>query len=845
MSDRPSHLNTNPPPPPSSTPTSNAPFTPRSSTFPDGLDSDDEDFFVPTPTQSPDAGPHYDDLPPTYDEAQQQALRDARNGVSPVNPETIDVQRLQLDNSGVYQIPASADVRAHRATAAELEQERKDRAVPVQHVGGSENVVVGRVGPVIVDPVAKLLSTALEFTKHEPDADTQYAPRLARCVAIPQTSSSTGRKGKGKQRESGWRRSGRGRGGRAGCGNQHVPGQWPDTSSETLAVGINGEGEPVEFLRAYAKALHAHSIRPAEFLDFLDGLNALCAATGITPADIIDDEMSNNSPVGLIQNYINAVNESFFAPRGLKVHIKSLATLLDVAKIPEERGQRAGAVASVLDEATTPANRAQALHPWIEALETNVPEPSTSALVMKDMVSRLRRPSLTENQSSSADRIDGSEATRTESDGPPHSVPRAEEDPPHSIPGAFPAGSQDNSQGPTWPPFSGWQGRGGRDWSGQRGQQWGPFGAPGNGPFGPPGNGPFGAGRGPFGAPGNGPFGRPRNGPWGRGRSGHGCGAQSRGQPQNGWEAWGRNIGKWGEDFGRRMEVWGEQVGRNAQAWGEDVGRNAQSWGEDVAARASGDVGGVSANGYGERQSQQQSGEPHAAEHGTTNGQETGVHQEKNGDKSVDAKLHTNEKVGTKAKPEDNDDDDDDASTISSDSDSDSSDSDSDSDEKSYPNTTALYQTRISAINAAAQSAHLKGKKSPAAISLERSTAIERATRDKTALDNKIEAKKTKRAILRGFRERKRELRREYRGKRRALKREGKGKKTREWKEMRRWFRERKRELKREKWEVKRDIREARWEGKRRAREEPSGDFVGGGMGGVWVVVENLSKGKV
>jgi hypothetical protein len=822
MPDKPlSHLDTNMPPAPPSSTASNAPFTPRSSTFPDGLDSDDEDFFVPTPTQSPDAGPHYDDLPPTYDEAQQEALKDARNGVAPVNPEIIDVRRLQLDETGVYQIPPGADVRAHQATAAE---ERRDRTVPVQHVGGSESVVVGTVGDTpLLDQRAVLLSAALEFTRHEPDGDARFAPRLTRCVAIPQISLADG-KGKGKQRECGGRREGRGRGrGRGGRSERHVPGQWPDTSSETLSAAVNEEEEQTPFLRSYAKALHAHSIRPAEFLDFLDGLNALCAATGTTSADITESEADEESPAALVRNYLNTSNEVFFAPRGLRVSVRSLSALVDAARIPEERGQRAGAVASVLDETMTSAGRAQALHPWIEPLETNVPEPSTSVLVLREMASRLRQPSSTLHSANESQRP----RTAIQSEDPPHSIPGAEEDPPHSIPGAFPTGPQNGAQGPGWPPFGGWQGRCGRARGGPGGQSWSPFGAPGNGPFGP-----RGPGRGPFGGPGNGPFGAPVNGPWGRGP---GRGAHQRGpgtNPSNSWEAWGQQIGKLGEEFGKRMEVWGEQFGRDAQVWGEDVGRRASGIG-------SGGVGAVGRGGHWPSQytpQQQQEGASNVESEGAR-GQEVGVvneNQNENGSHAAAGATALSEDKSEKKAGRDDDYDDDDASSISSDSDSDS-DSDSE-DEKDDVNPSKLFNERIRTINSSAESSRLKGKKSPSTIALERSAAIEKATRDQAALESKMAIKQTKRALLRDFREKKRLLRREYRVERRQLKRDGKGKKTKEWKEMRKGFRERKKSLRREKMDAKRQVRDAKWEGKRAHR----GLGEGTGRDMVWVVVENL-----
>ncbi|KAF2246563.1 hypothetical protein BU26DRAFT_49249 [Trematosphaeria pertusa] len=822
MADKPtSNLNVHAPPP-STTPASvsNAPFTPRSSTFPDDLDSDSEDVFEPTPVHSP-SGPHYDDLPPSYDEAQQQALHDARNGVPPLNPENLEMHRLAL-NEG-YSVPQGAEVHAHRATAAEIEQENRRNAsglgmnVPVQQLGASEQIPVGVVrsgnttSTLPLDPTSVLLSTALEFTKHEPDADSRYAPRLTRCVAIPQVSVPSSERAARRGRECGRRgvrRTGRG-GGRRGDRQMSMPGQWPESSSvETLPTETE---EPVQFFRAYAKALHAHSIRPAEFLDFLDGLNALCAAMGTTPADLVNAEENGNPDVDVVRNYINATNEAFFAPRGLRVSLRSLSTLMDAIKIPEERGQRAGAVVSVLDNKSTPDRRAQALHPWIEALETNVPAPSIAALVLKDMAQRFGGPPQMQGQT-----------TANEGPNPAEAEKRAAEaqdsDPPHSLPPE----PQPAQAGPGWPPLGGWRGHGSWNRGRQHGRGWGPFGPPGWGPFGPPGFGPHGPpgfgphgppGFGPHGPPGHGPWGGPGRGPWGAHRGGwggHGCGvgagvgagagAGARGpggeQPQNPWEEWGKSIGKWGEEFGKKMEVWGEQFGKRAEAWGDGVASRGSGSGPPGEQAGAAGPNSVELHGL----------QAESSANGLA-GQETGVLRD-NGAEEAKSKNErkAKEKAGKKASKDD--DDDDDASSISSDSSS-NSDSDSDSeDEEKYPDTDAIFLQRVREINTAAESSLSKGKKTSQEIERERSLAIEKACRDKDALEVKVKEKRMKRAVWREFRDKKRAAKKEHREKKRAMRRTGVGKKSKEWKELKKGYRERKRE--------------------------------GQGKGMVWVVVENL-----
>lgn len=813
MADKPtppptSGLSINPPLP--STNISNPGFTPRSSSFPDNIDSEDDDAFDPTPVHSP-SGPHYDDLPPSYDEAQQQALQDARNRVPPLNPHHVDFSRMTLEDAAPrYEIPQGAEVHAHRATAEELSQ-NGSRSVPVQHTQSSENITVGRTGnrhpsPAIarqVDQASQLLTTALEFTRHEPDADVRYAPKLTRPVAIPQNITSSNRKGKARARDE-TRDVHRGR------GETQVPGAWPAASTDTLPSSSgNREGEPAEFLRAYSKALHPHSVRPAEFLDFLDGLNALCAAAGCTPADLIRTPTATSNPnFELVKSYIDATNEGFFAPRGLKVSIQSLASLLDTIKVPDERGQRAGAVTSVLDVETTPAKRAKALHPWIEPLETGVSEPSISALQLKEMASRYKTtpfPSSTTTPYEDRPKAE-SEKSRLEREYAERDRAAAEhEDPPHSIPGEYPPNTYE---------------------SGGRGNFPIPLGAPSLGPHGPPGFTPFGPpGHGPHGPPGFGPHGPPgfgMRGPWG---------AQPRGgwnSNDNGWNALGQSIGKWGEEFGRRMEAWGEQFGKEAEAWGNDIGRRAAGFNSNGYQR-----GAAGPSSQGAVHLSFSSNIPVPAE-----GQETGVHRETFSTPShVAAELdkHASKKTAHKKEY-------DDAASISSSSSSDSdSDSDSDLDEDDYANeyskASLAFTERMREINATADASRAKGKKDPASIERERALAIEKAAKDKSSWEDKIEQKRSKRAVMRDFKAQRRDMKREKRQAKRELRSRGLSKKHKEWKELKKSHRERKKALRTERNDVRRQFREARQTEKseRRGRlaEHDAGESV-------WIVVSNL-----
>ncbi|KAF2450630.1 hypothetical protein P171DRAFT_479709 [Karstenula rhodostoma CBS 690.94] len=826
-------------PPPQSSTTSNPAFTPRSSSFPDNVDSDSEHVFDPTPANSP-GGPHYDDLPPSYDEAQQQALHDARNGVPPLNPAHLDVSRLHLDEAGPeYEIPSGAEVHAHRATAEDLAREGS-RNVPARHVQGSENVPVGRVPSTTTRTTppldqSALLTAALQFTKHEPDTDVRYAPRLTRCVAIPQDipNSLLGRKGKGRARREEKKAE------RRAQSDAQVPGAWPGTSTDALPADADRAEESALFLRAYAKALHAHSIRPAEFLDFLDGLNALCAAAGCTPAAL--DQPDANPNIELVRSYVNAANEAFFAPRGLKVSLRSFAALLGTAQIPEERGQRAGAVAGVLDPRATPAERAQALHPWVEALETSVNEPSIAAVMLREMGEKFRKASPPLSTSTTNENAQPqppeNEKTRLEREYAERdraSATADDDDPPHSVPGEYPE-SNDSPR----PPFPGWRGRGGRG-PGSRHAPPGftPFGPPGFGPYGPPGFGPHGP---PGFGPNRGPWGAPRGATSGQG---------------NGWEALGHHLGQWGQEFGKKMEVWGEQFGQDAAAWGTDFGNNAAAWGTDVGKQfgggGGGGVGGGSERGAAGPSTRRadvaaSSSTPAASSYGTTRAaQETGVLRGDPrtmgppGHVAAELEKHAVKKASRKHN------DDDDASSRSSDSSDSDSDSDSDdaddadeTDEKAYTAASTYFTARVREINAAAEASRAKGKKGSADIERERAAAIEKAAKDKAATEERIEQKRTKRAIMREFKHRRRDLMRDHRQARRELRRKGMGKKSKEWKESKKRHQEKKKALRHEKNDVRRQFKEARKTGRSGRREKTTAET--GNDANIWVVVENLA----
>lgn len=785
----PANRNHNAPAPPSSTSSQsqlNDPFTPHSASIADDSDAD----YDPTPIHSP-GGPQYDDLPPSYNEAQQQAVHDAHGGIAPVDPNQIEAHRLTLSEH-----PNGPEIWEYRIRGDQLDgQDENEQApeygahmsplastIPVQHVQSSENIPVGRthipgfVSNTTSDWKSTLLSTALQFACHEPDVDVQYAPRLSRCIAIPQEGLPAPNR--------------------------------RDTNSN----------ESVQILRAYAKVLHAHSVRPAEFAEFLDGLNTLCRAINAASNDLLSRTSHPGTSSSIVHEYIRRANDTYFAPRGLRVMVNSLSTLLKALDVPPGHGPGAGAVGSFVESTSNAERRARALYPWIEALDANVPLPSARTLVLRDMAKRQQS--------------------------------RVYADPPHSMPEPI----REPYRGHGWRNLEthGLRGR-----SRHRGGPWSAFGTPGNSPF----NVARGGlrvlpGQRPLEESGNGPVGRHPFGPAHRGR-GHPSTSGGRSypaRPGNDWTALGKDIGKWGEEFGKRMGDWGEEFGKTAGAWGQDVGRRASAWGEDVSARASGSGTGVD---YVPGRSVGHTYEdlPPSYTQGPR-GQETGVLRTAHEvDDSGFPQMYDNHKNSHKGKNkvETQQEDDDDLSSISSSSSSFDLDSDSDSDtDDDVPDTEDLFLARLRSINKEADIASRKGKKSTEEIARERAIAIEVAQAEQIAMEHKMEGKLIKRVARRELKHRGRELKREHGRRKREMraahdgkikgKKKGKAKGSKEWKDAKREYREKKKALRKEKLSAKKEWREARSERRRFKREAMlgAGEQANVMHGMVWVVIENL-----
>ncbi|KAL1795319.1 hypothetical protein ACET3X_007135 [Alternaria dauci] len=594
------------PPPPSAQSRPNVASTPSAMSVADSSDNE----FVPTPAHSP-GGPQYEDLPPSYDEAQDQAVHDTRNGIAPVDPSQLEAHRV-TSNEGPnepevweYRVrgeePDPAD---EREQAPDYANHTSDKAtsVPVQHVSTSESIAVGRVHreydskssafSMEAGPASTLLYHALKFARQEPDAAAQYAPHLNRLIAIPELGGPARR-----------------------------------------------VDEIVTFLVAYAEVLEHHSIRPAEFADFLYGLQTLCTATKSTARELLHEPAHEYAPSTTVHDYIRGANEAFFAPRGLVVSFRSETALLEQLPIPA--GHKRTVVSNLADGSATAEWRAQQLYPWIEALDVeSVPVPSERVRKLYELSERFEGWTAAGQSSSETGAYMSGQNRDLGHEDPPHSIPGPPEDPPHSLPRP-----------------------GARHPRGQRGGHWSPFGMSGGGPFGAPGNGPFG-----------------RRGMPSRGR-GRGRGSEWRGDE---WAEMGKELGKIGEQFGKRMGDWGVEFGKRANAFGLDVGKMASGSGSGEVSQNRGTTSG--------QQYQQAQNDDLPPAYDPPVGQESGVLYGDEKSKvsapeySVSTTADNKGKGKVPAKDHNSDDDDDDTSSLSSDSsissDSDSgSDSDSDSDE--------------------------------------------------------------------------------------------------------------------------------------------------------------------
>lgn len=140
-----------------------------------------------------------------------------------------------------------------------------------------------------------------------------------------------------------------------------------------------GPANILSFSRAYAPALQqAHGVSLPIFVAFLDGLNAVChaARAPATDAEASDVDLS------LVETYLARANALFFAQRGLLVRVVDVDGLLDdVLRISTSRRSLRDALAGdVTRDGASERERVDALDPWVERLSWEGLPPATLRL---------------------------------------------------------------------------------------------------------------------------------------------------------------------------------------------------------------------------------------------------------------------------------------------------------------------------------------------------------------------------------------------------------------------------------------------------------------------------------
>ncbi|QDS70832.1 hypothetical protein FKW77_005048 [Venturia effusa] len=234
---------------------------------------------------------------------------------------------------------------------------------------------------------------------------------------------------------------------------------------------ITRDSSIAKFARFFATVLETHSVTASEFLDFIDGLNALATASSFTTSvfqsqrDLSSFEIPRDDAdiprEDLILAYIALSNTHFFNPRGLQVQIVDLAQLADLVNmsnpairkaILEEVLRNSKAGIDVPAAASGAAHAAaEAMVPYIEPLTTAVPEPKKHTESMEIIASRLAAIGISNDESIP------SEHTQEQ---PQDNNPRT-----HPNPSQYQCESGGSSRPLTW-----------ADWGDQFGRQWGKWG---------------------------------------------------------------------------------------------------------------------------------------------------------------------------------------------------------------------------------------------------------------------------------------------------------------------------------------------------------------------------------
>lgn len=363
----------------------NATSSRHSSSFSSNFSSD-SDFVSARSTPAVSVSPHrysFEDLPPTYEQVQAEGLDPVEDhehyslADNHVGANNLRVHRLVLDDNETYPLPTAEDDAGPNAPAY-----------------------------TVTDPTFQLLDQTLQFTRHQPQPDVQYASRLGRRIVVPPLETSTGfaRSTNSSRSTSTQKRGFCGRNKRQAplesdsvpssrgrcCRRQQASVPSSSCRSRTSLPSTLSREDPefsnqatIPFARAYSKALHAHGISPAEFIAFIDGLNTLFLAS---PAESLAFEPSNSQSLALA--YLSRANAAFFAPRGLQVRLATLSAIVDGLDVPS-KFSRTTLLARAASPTADAIDRAQTLEPWVEPLDFSVPELSAATMELRQMAARL------------------------------------------------------------------------------------------------------------------------------------------------------------------------------------------------------------------------------------------------------------------------------------------------------------------------------------------------------------------------------------------------------------------------------------------------------------------------
>ncbi|KAL1631193.1 hypothetical protein SLS56_004440 [Neofusicoccum ribis] len=594
------------PAPPSPSFTNSTIYRPNDDSYSDA-DTEDMGSGIATPvTLDGSGGPRsgsptshaslrYEDLPPSYEEAQQAAAAAAAGGV-PVYAAAYEhptaAQASPLDQHHQQQPPPFAErtgsdpvlpaverlvIREKERAASEQGSERSafsgggERRCGSIGDGSGSGVAAGAGGRMSFAAVEGLasehhgvLEVALQWAHPAYHAGDRKEPvaggdaGLARPVVVPQVNVAALRDG-GEEGEE-------------------------DGDDEE---GAYGPANVLAFSRAYATALQAHGVSLPIFIAFLDGLNAVCHAAR-APAS--DDDRSPDAPepdLSLVETYLARANALFFASRGLLIRVVDVDGLLDdVIRLSASRRSLRDALAGdVTSPAATERERVEALDPWVEKLVWEGLPPTTLGLwdLRGQRGEEEQRQQQQQQQRTMAAATTGAwmpqpttgfasppapttTTTNAYASGEFYSAPEG-------VAGGY---LDEKAQARAWAAEHEEDEEADRLDQNQAGpstsrRPFPPF--PSASPF-PP--------LGPF--PGFGPFPPPPPPPFG---------------DHARWADWGQSMGRrwadWGTHFGRNWAQWGQDFGSRAAAWGQEVGRGAEALGRGVEERAQQGFGGPGA----------------------------------------------------------------------------------------------------------------------------------------------------------------------------------------------------------------------------------------------------------